>query len=390
MEHRKFSRICAEIDLNALDRNMEIIEGRLAPGASVCAVVKADAYGHGAIQIAKRLEPNPRVWGFACATSSEAVVLRKAGISKPVILLGYSFEESYEEIFDYHLRPCVFDSESASGLSEMAVSRGETLPVHLAVDTGMGRIGFAPDEASARTAAEIASLPGITVEGLFTHFARADEPDRSPVDLQFGKYISFRQYLNDFGVRIPVSHAGNSAAIMRFPDTHLDMTRAGIILYGLMPSDDVADEMRGLQPVMRLVSHVSYVKTLPAGHPVSYGGTFTADRPVRIATVPVGYADGYPRQLSNRGTVLIGGKRVPITGRVCMDQLMVDVSGLPDVKRGDEVVLLGAQGDERITAEELGRISGRFNYELVCCVSRRVPRSYLDGGRVVEQVDYFM
>lgn len=389
MEIKKYSRVCAEISLDAIDHNIEVMKNRLAEGTSICAVIKADAYGHGALQIAGRLGSNPAVWGFACATSDEAASLRRNGITKPVILLGYTFEECYEDILTYDLRPCLFDTDSARRLSLAAQAAGKTVRVHLAVDTGMGRIGFFPDEAAAREAEEISRLPGLEIEGLFTHFARADEPSGEPAEIQFRKYELFRKMLQERGIRPAVCHVSNSAALMRFRQMNMDLVRAGITLYGLMPSGEVASEMGDLMPVMTIRSHVSYVKTLPAGSPVSYGGTYVTGRETRIATIPVGYADGYPRGLSNKGYVLIHGQKAPVTGRVCMDQFMVDVSGIPDVKTGDEVVLLGTQERERITAEELGDLSGRFNYELVCCISRRVPRNYTEDGRIVEQVDYF-
>ena len=389
MEIKKYSRVCAEISLDAIDHNIEVMKNRLTEGTSICAVIKADAYGHGALQIARRLGSNPAVWGFACATSDEAASLRRNGITKPVILLGYTFEECYEDILTYDLRPCLFDTDSARRLSLAAQAAGKTVRVHLAVDTGMGRIGFFPDEAAAREAEEISRLPGLEIEGLFTHFARADEPSGEPAEIQFRKYELFRKMLQERGIRPAVCHVSNSAALMRFRQMNLDLVRAGITLYGLMPSGEVASEMGDLMPVMTIRSHVSYVKTLPAGSPVSYGGTYVTGRETRIATIPVGYADGYPRGLSNKGYVLIHGQKAPVTGRVCMDQFMVDVSGIPGVKTGDEVVLLGTQEGERITAEELGDLSGRFNYELVCCISRRVPRNYTEDGRIVEQVDYF-
>ncbi len=389
MEIKKYSRVCAEISLDAIDHNIEVMKNRLTEGTSICAVIKADAYGHGALQIARRLGSNPAVWGFACATSDEAASLRRNGITKPVILLGYTFEECYEDILTYDLRPCLFDTDSARRLSLAAQAAGKTVRVHLAVDTGMGRIGFFPDEAAAREAEEISRLPGLEIEGLFTHFARADEPSGEPAEIQFSKYEMFRKMLQERGIRPAVCHVSNSAALMRFRQMNLDLVRAGITLYGLMPSGEVASEMGDLMPVMTIRSHVSYVKTLPAGSPVSYGGTYVTGRETRIATIPVGYADGYPRGLSNKGYVLIHGQKAPVTGRVCMDQFMVDVSGIPGVKTGDEVVLLGTQEGERITAEELGDLSGRFNYELVCCISRRVPRNYTEDGRIVEQVDYF-
>ncbi|MDO4620064.1 MAG: alanine racemase, partial [Lachnospiraceae bacterium] len=320
----------------------------------------------------------------------EAAELRRAGIRKPLLLLSYVFEEAYEEMIGLDVRPCVFEEESAGKLSEAAVKAGKTVHVHIAVDTGMGRIGFAPEEESADIVKRIAALPNLEIEGLFTHFARADEEALTPAEVQLQRYLDFRGMLSARGVVIPVSHVSNSAGLMRFQEANLDMVRAGITLYGLMPSDEVAGEMQELQPVMTLKSHVTYVKTMHEGQAVSYGGTWKAYEGARVATVPVGYADGYPRGLSNRGYVLLHGQKAPIVGRVCMDQFMVDVTKIPDVCSGDEVVLLGRQGDEIITAEELGNLSGRFNYELASCITRRVPRCFIRDGAVTEQVDYFL
>ncbi len=386
---RKYSRVQAEINLDAIDRNLDVMLGKLNPDTSICAVVKADSYGHGAIQIARHIQSLPYIWGYAVATPEEAMQLRMSGISKPIVLLGYAFPESYEDIIDYDIRACVFEYESAKKLSEIAGSLQKEVRVHIAVDTGMGRIGFSPDRSSVDVIAEITKLPNLVIEGIFTHFARCDEPSLLPAKEQFHLFRRFLKTLENKGIKIPIRHASNSAGIMRFQDANLDMVRAGITLYGLMPSDDVASEMEGLMPVMAIKSHIVFVKTLPAGRPVSYGGTYVTKADTVVATIPVGYADGYPRQLSGKGEVLIHGRRAPILGRVCMDQFMVDVTGIENAAVGDEVVLLGQQGEETITAEEIGRISGRFNYELVSDITKRVPRSFLVAGRVLEQVDYF-
>lgn len=385
---KKYSRVQEEIDLGAVVDNFEVMHSRLKPGTKMCAVVKADCYGHGAVPIARTIQNYDYIWGYACATPEEAMTLRRAGITKPIILLGYAFEESYEDMIDYDIRACVFEKESAYALSHVAESLNHKAIVHLALDTGMGRIGFSDTDESVKTIQEIAQIPNLEIEGIFTHFARADETSLEPAIEQHRRYDAFIQKLEDAGVHIPIHHVSNSAALMRYPDANEDMVRAGITIYGLLPSDDVEEEMKDLKPVMKMVSHVSFVKDVQAGFPISYGGTFVTKRPTRVATVPVGYADGYPRTLSNKGEVLIHGKRVPILGRICMDQFMVDVTGM-DVKQGDEVVLIGSQGDEKISAEELGRKSGRFNYELVCDISKRVPRSYIYKDQIIEQVDYF-
>ena len=386
---KPYRRIRAEISLDAIDNNLDVMTGRITDGTKICAVIKADGYGHGATQIARHIEGRENIWGFACAACEEAVDLRKAGIKKPILLLGYTFPEAYEDGIRHDIRITVFTYEDAVRISDEAMRIGKKAIVHVAVDTGMSRIGFDVCPEAVDAVENISVLPGITIEGLFTHFARADETSFAPAEAQFAKYRKFLDKLKERGILPAVCHVSNSSALMRCPEANLDMVRAGITLYGLMPSHEVAGEMEGLEPVMRLVSHVSFVKTLPAGRAVSYGGTFVTERETRVATVPAGYADGYPRMLSGKAYVLVGGKRAPILGRVCMDQFMIDVTQIEDVKAGDEVVLIGRQGDEVITAEQLGDISGRFNYELVCNISKRVPRLYMRGGTFVESVDYF-
>lgn len=386
---KKYSRVRADIDLDAVAHNFEVMRGRLKKGTDICAVVKADCYGHGALQIARMIEPYDYIWGYACATPEEAMLLKKNGLKKPVILLGYAFPESYETIIQNDIRACVFEEESAAALSEAAQKLGRKAIVHLAVDTGMSRIGFQANEEAAKEILRIASLPGLVIEGMFTHFARADEESLEPAVRQYQAYTYMADLLEKNGLTIPVRHVSNSAALMRFPEANENMVRAGITIYGLLPSEEVREEMKDLKPAMSLISHISYVKCLPAGRAVSYGGTYVTTHDTVVATIPVGYADGYPRGLSNKGSVLIRGRKVPIIGRVCMDQFMVDVSSMPDVRAGEEVVLMGRQGDAFISAEELGSLSGRFNYELVSDITKRVPRCYIQNGAVVEQVDYF-
>ena len=387
---KKFSRVCARIDLAAIDHNLQLMKGRLKEDTKICAVIKADAYGHGALPIARHIHEYPWIWGFAVATPEEAMQLRCGGIMKPIMLLGYSFPESYDDLIDYDIRACIFDWESAKKLSQKAVMLERTAKIHIAVDTGMARIGIRyDDEQAAEMIRRIRDLPNLEIEGMFTHFARADEKNVRDTEVQLIRFLHLNREAEKAGVSIPILHCANSAGIMRYPESHLFMARAGITLYGLPPSTDVADEMGDLRPVMSLISHISHVKKLPAGTPVSYGGTYVTKTESVIATVPVGYADGYPRSLSGRGYVLIHGVRVPILGRVCMDQFMVDVSVLHDVHPGDEVVLIGKQEEQCITAMELADLSGRFHYELVTDISRRVPRLCVLNGSAVEQVDYY-
>ena len=382
---KKYSRIRADIDLDAVLYNFENMKANIRPGCKITAVIKADGYGHGSVQIAELMEPFDYMWGFAVAAADEAFRLRRAGIRKPIMLLGYTFDEFYEDLIRENVRICVFDYDTAVKVSDAAFTAKKKAIIHIALDTGMSRIGFRDNDASVAEIVKIAKLPNIEIEGLFTHFARADEVSIDPAVRQLERYNAFAEKVEKAGVDIPIHHVSNSAGIIRLREANKDMVRAGITVYGLMPSADVETDIVPLKPVMSLVSHISYVKDIEAGDEVSYGGTFKAEKTMRVATIPVGYADGYPRMLSGKGYVLIKGRKAPILGRVCMDQFMVDVTDIEGAKRGDEVVLLGKQGDERITAEELGDISGRFNYELVCDISKRVPRNFIYEGRIIEQ-----
>ncbi|MDO5702666.1 MAG: alanine racemase [Lachnospiraceae bacterium] len=379
---KEHMRIRAEINLDAIDNNLEVMLRHLKDGVKICAVIKADAYGHGALAIAKHIEQRPYIWGFAVATPGEGEALRRGGITRPILLLGYSFPEDYETIIDCGLRACIFEEESAALLAQCARKAGKEAIVHIALDTGMSRIGFQVERGSAGAVKRIADMDGIKVEGLFTHFARCDEPSLEPARKQFERYSEFLGMLEEEDVNIPVRHVCNSAGIMRYPEADLDLTRAGITLYGLTPSDEIADEMRELGPVMKLVSHVSHVKTLPKGREISYGGTYVTKGDTRVATIPAGYADGYPRMLSGKGSVLITGRRAPILGRVCMDQFMVDVTDIPDVQRGDTVALL----DDHVSILWMANLLDVNVDEIVCNISKRVPRVYEEnpifGGNV--------
>ncbi|MDY5578770.1 alanine racemase [Porcincola intestinalis] len=377
-ERGAYPRVEAEIDLGAIRDNFAAMRGRLRDDTKMIAVVKTDAYGHGAVRIAEMMEPEAYIWGFAVATTEEAVELRRTGIRKPILCLGFVFPQDYDLLVRLQIRPATFKLSMARQLSEAASRAGMILPVHLAVDTGMGRIGFQVCEEDADEAAEIAKLSNLKVEGLFTHFARADERDKDYTQEQFRKYCRFEQMLEERGVSIPLRHAANSASIMELPGTHLDAVRAGITIYGIYPSDEVDRNLMPMKPAMSLISHICYIKKVPAGTSISYGGTFVTERESRIATIPVGYGDGYPRSLSNKGSVLIRGRRAPIVGRVCMDQFMVDVTEI-EAEEFDRVTLLGQDGKDAVTADELGRLSGRFPYELVCDISKRVPRVYVDA-----------
>jgi alanine racemase len=340
------------------------------------AVVKADAYGHGANEVSRAIEGLPYLWGFAVATVDEAIALKADGRKKPILILGVTFEEQFEDIVENEFRPAVCTLEAAKALSDMAVKKNKTCHIHIKIDTGMSRIGFQVNKESAEIIKKISALPGIETEGIFTHFARADEIDKKPAFNQLEIFLKMIKMTEELGVEFKIHHCSNSAGIVEIPEANLDMVRAGITLYGLWPSDEVSKEIISLKPVMSLKSHVSFVKDLEKGRAISYGGTFVTPEMRRIATIPVGYADGYSRGLSNKCYVLIRGKKAPICGRVCMDQFMVDVTDIPGVCAGDEVTLLGTDGENCITMEELGEISGRFNYEFACLITQRVPRVY--------------
>lgn len=370
------NRVRADIDLDAVLYNMESMNKKLKPGTKIAAVVKADGYGHGAVEISRVLENLPYLWGYAVATSNEAMQLVEAGRKKPIIILGLSFPEQFEEIVENDLRPAVCTYETAQALSDIAAEKNKVCRIHIKVDTGMSRIGFQVTPESADTVARISKLPNIMIEGIFTHFARADESSKAPAYEQFKQFEKMIAMVEEKGVQIPLKHCSNSAGIVEIPECNMDMVRAGITLYGLWPSEEVDKTKISLKPVMSLRSRVAYVKELLPGRQISYGGTFTVKKKMTVATVPVGYGDGYARGLSNKGWVLIKGQKAPICGRVCMDQCMVDVTDIPGVKIGDTVTLLGKDADEEITMEQLGELSGRFNYEFACLITPRVPRIY--------------
>ena len=368
-------RICARIHLDALKHNFDIMRSGMKPETMVCAVVKTDAYGHGAVRIASMLEHESWLWGFAVATVEEGISLREAQIRKPILILGYTFEEDYPLLIHYQLRPAVISSAMAKTLSDAACKTNETIPVHIAVDTGMTRIGFFPGDEGLRKIEEISALPGLEMEGIFTHFARADEADKDNVLRAFARFEQFIAQLEEKGIHFRIRHCANSACVLELPETHLDMVRCGITIYGIYPSDEMKRTPPLLEPVMSVHSHIADVRTVPGQTPVSYGGTYVTSGETRIATIPVGYGDGYPRMLSNQGYVLWHGIKCRILGRVCMDQMMVDVTGL-EAAAGDEVTLLGTDHGETIAVEELSAISGRFPYEFVCDIGKRVPREY--------------
>lgn len=367
----EYSNTYAKIDLSAIRDNFHAI--REKAGAPVMAVVKADAYGHGAVKVAQLLEKDCAFFGVA--TVAEALELRGAGIQKPILLLGHVPARYYDAVVQADIRPTISCFEQACALSEEALRQGKTAPFHFAVDTGMSRIGFQVTEEAADICAKIAKLPGLVAEGLFSHFATADTENLERTNKQAKQFDAFDKMLKDRGVEIPLRHLDNSAGIMHF-GCHYDMVRAGIVLYGLYPSEAVDKTRLPLKPAMSWHTEVSHVKTLESGREVSYGGTYVTEKPTVVATIPVGYADGYRRSLSGQFYVLIRGKRAPILGRICMDQFMVDVTDIPGVQVGTGVVLMGTDGAETISAETLGAAAGSFSYEQVCDLSRRVARVY--------------
>lgn len=385
-----YQRVWAEVDLDAIWENMVHMKENIAEKTKILAVIKTDGYGHGGVPIAKMLEQLDFMFGYAAATYEEAHVLREAGVKKPILILGYTFPYCYEELIREEIRPAVYRRDTVEELAAAAVKVGQKAKVHIKVDTGMGRIGITPDEEGLEFVRFLMGHPELEVEGIFTHFAKSDEADKTSANHQLELFQNFIDKIQtELGITIPVKHCSNSAAILEMPQANMDMVRAGITTYGLYPSEEVSKDIVPLRAAMSLYSHIVYCKTIHAGQSVSYGGLFTAQKDTRVATIPVGYGDGYPRSLSGKGYVLIRGKKAPILGRVCMDQFMVDISEIPGVMEGDKVTLLGVDGTERITAEELGELSGRFNYEFVCDLGKRIPRVYRQHGEITEVRDYF-
>lgn len=390
-----YTRIGAFVDLSAIDANLKSIKAQVSGKTKVVAVIKTDAYGHGAVAVAQHIENKEYLWGFAVATVEEALELAGEGIKKPILILGYVYPEDCEQIMGIlestpgsdgsclsQIRPTVYSLETAKELSLAAQRRSAltgkniVIPIHIKVDTGMSRIGFEDSKESVAWVQEIGKLPGIQLEGIFTHFARADERDKTSVQMQISRFKSFLAACEEKEIHFSLRHCFNSAGIMDLEDPGWDLVRAGIILYGLYPSDEVHRERMSLKPAMELKSRIIHIKEISPGTEVSYGGIYQADSIRRIATIPVGYGDGYPRSLSDRGYVLICGKRAPIRGRVCMDQMMVDVTGIPEAKLGMEVTLFGRDHGKELSLEILCELSGRFNYEFVCDINKRVPRIY--------------
>ena len=385
-----FKRVFAQINLNHIEENLKNMQALVGRESRFLAVIKTDGYGHGAVPVAEFLEEKEALYGYAVATIEEALELRGHHMKKPILVLGYTFPEQYALLTEHDITPTVFREDSLQALSEAAMKAGRTIPVHIKVDTGMSRIGVSPDEAGLAFVKKVLETKGLKLHGIFTHFARADEADKSSAQAQLKTFTRFVAEVEEaFKITIPFKHCANSAGILELPESSFDLVRAGIALYGLWPSDEMKRDSIVLKPALSLYSHVVYIKEVPAGTPVSYGGTFVAGKPMRIATIPVGYGDGYPRSLSGIGYVLIRGRRAPILGRICMDQFMVDVTDIPEARMDDPVTLIGKDGPEEITLEELGRLSGRLHYELACDLGKRIPRVYMYNGAVTEVKNYF-
>ena len=380
-----FDNTYVKIDLDVIEANFTAI--REKAGVDVMAVVKADAYGHGAIQVTRLLQDKCAFFGVSSIL--EAIELRQAGIYNPILILGHTPVSAFPVLVQAEIRPTIYHYDAALALSKAAMAQGKTAAFHIAVDTGMSRIGFQATEESADICAQMAQLPNLHAEGLFSHFATADCADLSRSHAQAEKFDRFYEMLKERGVEVPIRHMDNSAGLMNF-DNHYHMVRSGIVTYGMYPSDEVDIKNLAIRPALQWISRITHLKTLPAGREISYGGTFVTTRETRVATVPVGYADGYRRSLSGKFYVLIRGKKAPILGRVCMDQMMVDVTDIPDVTPRDQVVLVGRSGDEEITMEQISAAADSFNYEFVCGISRRVPRIYSRGGKTVHSVHYLL
>lgn len=387
MKNNKYYRVYAEINLDAIVKNVDNLMALTKENTGALAVVKADGYGHGDVAVAKAVAQ--KVTGYAVATLDEAVNLRENGMKKPILVLGYVDPYEFDILVSYEITATVFDVETAQLLADAARVQKKQAHCHIKVDTGMRRIGLEPDENGIAIVKQITALKELSADGIFTHFAASDETDKTSAEHQFKLFTDFTGRLEKEGIHFTYRHCANSAAVIDMPQVDLDMVRLGIAMYGMYPSDEVKKEKVELFPALDLKSHITMVKEIPAGEKVSYGGTFTTTRTTKLATVSVGYGDGYPRALSSKGYVLVRGQKAPIVGRVCMDQMMVDVTDIENVTRADIVTLIGKDGDAEITVEEIAALAGTFNYEFVCDLGKRIPRSYYLNGEYIGTHDCF-
>ena len=387
MKNNKYYRVYAEINLDAIVKNVDNLMALTKENTGALAVVKADGYGHGDVAVAKAVAQ--KVTGYAVATLDEAVNLRENGVKKPILVLGYVDPYEFDILVSHEITATVFDVETAQLLADAARVQKKQAHCHIKVDTGMRRIGLEPDENGIAIVKQITALKELSADGIFTHFAASDETDKTSAEHQFKLFTDFTGRLEKEGIHFTYRHCANSAAVIDMPQVDLDMVRLGIAMYGMYPSDEVKKEKVELFPALDLKSHVTMVKEIPAGEKVSYGGTFTTTRTTKLATVSVGYGDGYPRALSSKGYVLVRGQKAPIVGRVCMDQMMVDVTDIENVTRADIVTLIGKDGDAEITVEEIAALAGTFNNEFVCDLGKRIPRSYYLNGEYIGTHDCF-
>ena len=387
MKNNKYYRVYAEINLDAIVKNVDNLMALTKENTGALAVVKADGYGHGDVAVAKAVAQ--KVTGYAVATLDEAVNLRENGVKKPILVLGYVDPYEFDILVSYEITATVFDVETAQLLADAARVQKKQAHCHIKVDTGMRRIGLEPDENGIAIVKQITALKELSADGIFTHFAASDDTDKTSAEHQFKLFTDFTGRLEKEGIHFTYRHCANSAAVIDMPQVDLDMVRLGIAMYGMYPSDEVKKEKVELFPALDLKSHITMVKEIPAGEKVSYGGTFTTTRTTKLATVSVGYGDGYPRALSSKGYVLVRGQKAPIVGRVCMDQMMVDVTDIENVTRADIVTLIGKDGDAEITVEEIAALAGTFNYEFVCDLGKRIPRSYYLNGEYIGTHDCF-
>lgn len=387
MKNNKYYRVYAEINLDAIVKNVDNLMALTKENTGALAVVKADGYGHGDVAVAKAVAQ--KVTGYAVATLDEAVNLRENGVKKPILVLGYVDPYEFDILVSYEITATVFDVETAQLLADAARVQKKQAHCHIKVDTGMRRIGLEPDENGIAIVKQITALKELSADGIFTHFAASDETDKTSAEHQFKLFTDFTGRLEKEGIHFTYRHCANSAAVIDMPQVDLDMVRLGIAMYGMYPSGEVKKEKVELFPALDLKSHITMVKEIPAGEKVSYGGTFTTTRTTKLATVSVGYGDGYPRALSSKGYVLVRGQKAPIVGRVCMDQMMVDVTDIENVTRADIVTLIGKDGDAEITVEEIAALAGTFNYEFVCDLGKRIPRSYYLNGEYIGTHDCF-
>lgn len=381
--------VWAEISLDNLAHNMREVKKNVREGVLVTAVVKANAYGHGSIKSAE-IFLNNGADRLAVATLSEAIELRRADIDAPLLILGYTPESQYPLVVKYNIIQTIYDYESAKTFSEAAVSLNKTGTIHLKIDSGMGRLGFLPKDEAIDEIVKIYNLPNLETEGIFTHFATADEKDKTYTKFQYDRFIKLVEKLEKRGVYIPIKHASNSAAIIDLPEYNLDMVRAGIMIYGFYPSKEVDREKLDLKPAMTLKARISNIKKVPQGTGISYGQIFVTQKESIIATIPIGYADGYTRLLTLKSDAFLKGKRLPIVGKICMDQCMLDITGLEDVNVGDEVVLFGHGKEGYPHVDEIADKLDTINYEIVCMVGRRVPRVYIQNGEIMDIKDYLI